>query len=93
MSSSTREEIVGVFDALDADVDRLGELSFQVFTTPERLRALDRLERLARRLRSPQHTLINQLGGQASEEELGGTLLGVGGPAAHHQGRRRSAHR
>ncbi len=45
-----------------------------VFTTPERLRALDHLERATRQLRSPQHTLINQLGAQASEEELGATL-------------------
>jgi len=74
MSSGTREEIVEVFNALDDDVDRLCELSFDVFTTPEGLRALERLERVARRLRSPQHALINQLGAQAGEEELGGKL-------------------
>jgi Domain of unknown function (DUF222) len=74
MRSSSREEIVEVFNTLDADLNRLCELSFDVFTTPERLRALERLERVARRLRAPQHTLINQLGAQASEEELGGKL-------------------
>src|SRR6516164_2062221 len=74
MSSGAREEIVEVFNALDDDVDRLCELSFDVFTTPEGLRALERLERVARRLRSPQHALINQLGTQAGEEELGGKL-------------------
>ncbi len=74
VGSSSREGIVEVFDALDADVDRLCGLSFDVLTIPERLRALERLERLARRLRTPQHTLINQLDLQASEEELGGTL-------------------
>jgi Domain of unknown function (DUF222) len=74
MGSSSREEIVEVFDALDADLKRVGDLSFEVFTTPERLRALERLERAARRLRAPQHTLINQLAAQAGEEELGGTL-------------------
>ena len=74
MSSGTREEIVEVFDALDDDMDRLCELSFDVFTTPEGLRALERLERVARRLRSPQHALINQLGAQAGEEELGSKL-------------------
>jgi len=74
MSSSGREEIVEVFAALDADVDRLCELSFDVFTTPERLRALERLERVARRLRVPQHALINQLGAQAGETELGAKL-------------------
>ncbi|KZS57929.1 hypothetical protein A4G26_02045 [Mycobacterium kansasii] len=74
MGSSTREQIVGVFNALDDDVERLCELSFDVLTTPERLRVLERLEHLARRLRTPQHTLINQLDLQASEEELGGKL-------------------
>jgi len=53
MGASSREQIVEVFDALDADADRLGELTFDVLTTPERLRALERLERLARRLRAP----------------------------------------
>ncbi|BBY37623.1 hypothetical protein MMAN_17570 [Mycobacterium mantenii] len=74
MRGSSREEIVEVFDALDTDLERLGELSFDVFTTPERLRALERLERVARRLRTPQHALINQLAAQAGEEELGGKL-------------------
>src|SRR6201998_912609 len=74
MGSSSREEIVEVFDALDADVDRLCELSFDVFTTPERLRALERLERVTRRLRTPHHALLKQLDAQAGEEELGGTL-------------------
>jgi hypothetical protein len=74
MGSSSREEIVEVFNALDADADRLCELSFDALTTPERLRVLERLERVARRLRAPQHALINQLDAQASEEELGGKL-------------------
>jgi Domain of unknown function (DUF222) len=74
MDANSREEIVEVFNALDGDVDRLCELSFDVFTTPERLRALERLERVARRLRTPEHALINQLDAQAGEEELGGKL-------------------
>lgn len=74
MGTSSREEIVDVFAALDADLNRLCELNFDVFTTRERLRALERLERVARRLRAPQHALINQLQAQAGEEELGGTL-------------------
>lgn len=77
MGSSSREEIVEVFDALKTDLDRLGELSFDVLTTPERLRVLDSLESAARRLRAPQHTLINQVGAQAGAEELGGTLRSV----------------
>jgi hypothetical protein len=52
MGSSGREEIVEVFNALDTDLDRLCELTFDVFTNPERLRALERLERVGRRLRA-----------------------------------------
>ncbi len=74
MGSSSREEIVGVFDALDAVVSRACELSFDALTTPERLRLLDRLERVTRRLPVPQHALINQLGEQADETELGARL-------------------
>jgi hypothetical protein len=74
MNSSSREEIIEVFAALDYDADRLCALSFDVFTTPERMRALERLERVCRRLRAPQHELINQVSAQASEEELGGKL-------------------
>jgi hypothetical protein len=71
---SSREEIVEVFDEFDGALDRLCKLSFDVFTTPELLRALERLERGARRQRTPQHALINRLVAQAGEEELGGTL-------------------
>ena len=74
MGCSSREEIVEVLDAFDAVLDRLCELSFDVLTTPELLRMLQRLERGARRQRTPQHALINQLDAQAGEEELGGTL-------------------
>src|SRR6201993_2625887 len=74
MGSSSREEIVEVFDALDGDLDRLCEFSFDLSTPPERLRALERLERATRRLRAPEHALINQLDAQAGDEELGGTL-------------------
>ncbi|OBF09359.1 13E12 repeat family protein, partial [Mycobacterium sp. 852002-10029_SCH5224772] len=74
MGSSTREEVVEVFDALDADLDRVCGLSFEVLTTPERLRALERLERVARRVRVPGHTLINELRAQATTTELGDTL-------------------
>ncbi|MGD1254231.1 HNH endonuclease signature motif containing protein [Mycobacterium seoulense] len=74
MGANSREEIVDVFDTFDHDVDRLCALSFDAFTTPERLRALERLERAYRRLRTPQHALINQLSERASPEELGGSL-------------------
>ncbi|WP_031695591.1 DUF222 domain-containing protein, partial [Mycobacterium tuberculosis] len=70
MGSGSRERIVEVFDALDAELDRLDEVSFEVLTTPERLRSLERLECLVRRLPAVGHALINQLDAQASEEEL-----------------------
>ncbi|CNE69154.1 REP13E12 repeat protein [Mycobacterium tuberculosis] len=42
MLANSREELVEVFDALDAELDRLDEVSFEVLTTPERLRSLNR---------------------------------------------------
>ncbi|WP_310766887.1 HNH endonuclease signature motif containing protein [Mycobacterium sp. Z3061] len=74
MASSTREEIIEVFNALDAAVDRLCDLAFDALTTPEFLRGMERLEKVHRRMRTPQHTLINHLKTQATEEELGGKL-------------------
>ncbi|WP_176358302.1 DUF222 domain-containing protein, partial [Mycobacterium persicum] len=71
---SNRESVVAVLDRLDADVDELIEMSFEALTTPERLRVLERLERVARQLPVAQHALINQIGEQSSEEELGGKL-------------------
>jgi hypothetical protein len=74
MLSSSRGEIAEVFDALDADLNHACELSFDALTTPERLRILERLEKVARRLPVPGHQLINQLAGPAGPEELGGKL-------------------
>jgi hypothetical protein len=74
MRSSSREEIGEVLDALDADLDRACGLSFEALTTPERLRILVRLEKVARRLPVPGHAVINQLAEQASREELGAKL-------------------
>ena len=45
MHSSSREEIVEAFDALEADLNRALELSFDALTTPERLVMLARCER------------------------------------------------
>ncbi|WP_155769979.1 DUF222 domain-containing protein, partial [Mycobacterium asiaticum] len=74
MVSSSREEIVEVFDALDAEEERLCALSFDALTTPELMSALERLERGERRKRSARHALITQLQTRASTEELGGSL-------------------
>lgn len=77
MLSDTREDIDAVFDALDANTDRLCALSFDALTTPERLRKLERLETLTRRLQAPSHQLINQVAEQADPAELGGRLSWV----------------
>jgi hypothetical protein len=74
MRSSCREEVVGVFDALEADFKRALDLSFDALTTPERLALLQRCEKLRRRLPAIEHPLINQVGEQADATELGGTL-------------------
>ncbi|MFZ0906263.1 MAG: HNH endonuclease signature motif containing protein [Mycobacterium sp.] len=74
MRSSSREEIVETFDDLHEVVSRLLGHFFDVLTTPECLAMLERLEREIRRLPVPGHALINQLGQQADEAELGGKL-------------------
>ncbi len=74
MRSDSREEIVEVFDELDACLKRALDLSFEVLSTPEALAMLGRCETLRRRLPAVEHPLINQLGAQAEEAELGGTL-------------------
>ena len=48
MRSSSREEIVEVLDALEADYKRALDLTFDVLTTPERLRVLERWEQMRR---------------------------------------------
>lgn len=74
MRSNQREEVTAVFDALDADLDRALELSFDALTTPEQLALLERCERLRRRLPAVEHPMINQLAAHANPDELGGKL-------------------
>jgi hypothetical protein len=74
MLSSSGEEIEQAFERSMLDVDRVCELSFEALTTPELLRMLERLEKVARRLPVPGHGLINQLVQQATPAELGGKL-------------------
>jgi hypothetical protein len=77
MCSSSREEIVGVFDALKADFKRALDLSFDALTTPERLALLECSEAFRRQLPAIEHPLINQIGAQADAAELGGKLPGA----------------
>jgi hypothetical protein len=74
MRSSSREEIVEVLDALEAGYKRALDLTFDVLTTPERLRVLQRWEQLRRWQPAVEHALINQLTEQADPTELGGKL-------------------
>ena len=74
MRSSSREEIVEVLDALEAGYKRALDLTFDVLTTPERLRVLQRCEQMRRWQPAVEHALINQLAEQADPTELGGTL-------------------
>jgi Domain of unknown function (DUF222) len=77
MYSSCCEEIVEVFDALEAGLDRALGLSFDALTSPERLALLARSEILRRRLPALEHPLINQLARQGCDAELGGRLAHV----------------
>jgi uncharacterized protein DUF222 len=77
MRSSSREGIVEVLDALDADLKRALDLTSDVLTTPERLNVLERLEKFRRLLPAVEHPLINQLAEQAEPAEIGGKLAAV----------------
>jgi hypothetical protein len=74
MRASSREEIADVFDALEAGYKRALDLTFDVLTTPERLRVLERCEQMRRWQPAVEHALINQLAEQADPTELGGKL-------------------
>lgn len=69
-----REAMTAAFDALDAALDVVAGLDFDPLTTPERFGFLERCERVRRRLPAVEHPLINQLGRQATPEEMGGKL-------------------
>jgi Domain of unknown function (DUF222) len=74
MRSSSRDEVVEVFDALKADLKRALDLCFDALTTPERLALLQCCETFRRQLPAIEHPLINQVGEQADATELGGKL-------------------
>src|SRR5271163_5004604 len=74
MRSSSREEVVEVFDALEAGFKRALDLRCDALTTPERLALLQTCEKVRRLLPAVEHPLINQLSTQADPAELGGKL-------------------
>jgi hypothetical protein len=77
MRSSSREEVVEVFDALEAGFKRALDLRCDALTTPERLALLQRCEGMRRWLPAVEHPVINQLSDQADPTELGGKLAGA----------------
>jgi hypothetical protein len=91
MRSSSPEDAAGALDALEADLDRALQLSFDALTTPERLAMLQRCEKMRRQLPAIEHPLSNQVGEQADATELGGKLPAalanrLGSPAEKHRG-------
>ena len=69
-----RAAVTAAFDALDAAVDAVAGLHFDMLGTHDWLVLLERCERVRRRLPVPEHQLINALARQATPEELGGKL-------------------
>ncbi|HEX4393604.1 MAG TPA: HNH endonuclease signature motif containing protein [Mycobacterium sp.] len=74
MRSSSREEVVEVFGALEAEFKRALDLRCDALTTPERLALLESCEVFRRQLSAVEHPVINQIAAQADETELGGKL-------------------
>ena len=74
MTVTDREELQDDVDALCAMASRIQEHSFEALTNPERLGILEKFECVTRKLQTPSHQLINQLGEQGDSTELGGKL-------------------
>ncbi|OBB95214.1 HNH endonuclease signature motif containing protein [Mycobacterium sp. 852002-40037_SCH5390672] len=74
MRSIDREQIQDDVDALCAVAARFQGHSYEALTNPERLGLLEKLEYATRKLQTPRHQLINQLGEQSDSTELGGKL-------------------
>ncbi|MEB3048724.1 DUF222 domain-containing protein, partial [Mycolicibacter sp. MYC123] len=70
-SNDSREQVVEVFDALAADLDRALNLDFDALTPQECLAILKRCETLRRRLPAVEHPLVNQVAA-AEQAEIGG---------------------
>lgn len=73
-SIDDREQLQADADALCAAAARFHQHSYAALTNPERLALLEKLECATRKLQTPSHQLINQLGEQADPAELGGKL-------------------
>src|SRR5271155_3831058 len=74
MRSSSREEVVEVFDPLEAGFKRALDLRCDALTTPERLALLQTCEKLRGLLPAVEPPLITHHSTQADPAELGGKL-------------------
>ncbi|OBH90393.1 HNH endonuclease signature motif containing protein [Mycobacterium sp. E2989] len=74
MTLTDREQIQADVEALCAVATRFQDHAYAALTNPERLGILEKLEGVTRKLQTPSHQLINQLGEQADSAELGGKL-------------------
>ncbi|MEE2855213.1 MAG: HNH endonuclease signature motif containing protein [Actinomycetota bacterium] len=77
MTFVDREQIQGDVDALCTVASRLREHCYEALTNPERLALLGKFECVVRKLQTPSHRLINQLGEQGDSAEFGGKLSWV----------------
>ncbi|WP_142254625.1 DUF222 domain-containing protein, partial [Mycobacterium colombiense] len=77
MTLTDREELQRDIDALCAVASRFQEHSYEALTNPERLGILEKFECVIRKLQTPSHQLINQIGEQGDSTELGGKLSWV----------------
>ncbi|WIM86530.1 HNH endonuclease signature motif containing protein [Candidatus Mycobacterium wuenschmannii] len=76
MRSSSRDEVVGVLDALEAGYKAALDLSFDALTTPERLAVLERFETFRRMQPAIEHALLTELA-RVEPAVLGGKLAPV----------------
>jgi hypothetical protein len=74
MGSTAFEEAVAAHDAIDVALDKIDALDLETLSTAQRMELLERNETGRRRLPALCHDLLNQLGAQATRQELGGSL-------------------
>ena len=74
MSSAAFAEAVSAYDALDVALGKIAALDLETLSTAQRMELLERNETGRRRLPALCHELRNQLGAQATRQELGASL-------------------
>ncbi|BBZ45663.1 HNH endonuclease signature motif containing protein [Mycobacterium parmense] len=69
-----RQALTAAFDTIEAALDKAVAVDCDALTTRDLLDMLERCERVRRRIPAIEHPLVNNLGRQATAEELGGRL-------------------